>query len=79
MIAYMDEPADLTGWLDRFSTVWVRVDDGAQHAWWPVDPDCGVVGERCHDWVAVDRHGPWLRADDALTRLAVDKVRRVAA
>jgi hypothetical protein len=81
-MSYMVEPADLSGWVDRYGTVWVRVDDLAHRwgHWWPVDPDGGVVGGSVDAWSLVDGYGPFVRADAALTRLAVDKVRaRVAS
>jgi hypothetical protein len=82
----VNEPADLTGWVDRFGDTWVRVDEltGRYGPWWPLtdgphwDDGASAVGNSCI-WAEVEEYGPFTPADPARTAAAIDRVRRAAA
>ncbi len=86
----MNEPANLTAWVDRGGDTWVRVDEPQRPdqwgPWWPLTDGPGWepwarggLGQP-RPWNQVEEHGPFVKADADLTRMAVDKVRqRLAA
>lgn len=83
----MNEPGDLTGWVDRFGGTWVRVDDcpGQYGSWYP---RCDGPGfdERAHGDIGTGRPWEWLAdyvplapASSELTAETIELVRREAS
>jgi hypothetical protein len=70
----VNEPDNLTAWANGHG-VWVRVDSDLSSSWHLL---CGdgfdVVSSAA--WSQVDTLGTFVKADTALTRMAVDKVRQ---
>lgn len=73
----MNEPDDLTGWVDRFGGTWVRVDDCPGpygDSWWSMTA-C-QIGDPC-DWDMVEfDYGPLTPADGAVTAETIELVRQ---
>jgi hypothetical protein len=60
----MNEPDNLTGWVDKHGGTWVRVDDcPGQYdgTWWPRCDGPGFEPQ-AHDRIGQSR--PWSRVDD---------------
>lgn len=85
----MREPGNLTAWVDRGGDTWVRLDDPQRPhqwgTWWPLTDGPGWdewarngIGQP-RPWDQVLEHGPFVKADAALTALALDKVRAAVA
>lgn len=80
----MNEPDNLTGWVDRFGGTWVRVDDcpGQFGCWWPRTDGPGFE-PRVHDGIGQARtwdqvefdYAPLTPADAALTAETIELVR----
>lgn len=82
----MNEPENLTGWVDRMGGTWVRVDDcPGQYGgrWWPRTDGPGfearvhdVIGQS-RDWGQVEfDYTPLAPADPDLTAETIDLVRK---
>lgn len=79
----MNEPADLTAWVDRVGDTWVRVDEvaGWTGAWrclcdgpgWddPGHPGGGRM------WRNIRDYGPFVQADPQRTAAAVGRIRQL--
>lgn len=76
----MNEPDNLTGWVDDANYIWVRVDDcpGSRGCWWPRMPT-GVGTSRSWDEFEESEGfgwGPLTAASGELTTETIDLVRR---
>lgn len=69
----MTEPANLTA-LANAAGVWVRVDSPTSAPWHLLAGDGFDVVGSSH-WLEVEPLGPFVRADAALTEMAVGRVR----
>jgi hypothetical protein len=84
----VNEPEDLTAWVDRDGGTWVRVDDcpGRWGTWWPLtdgpgsDPQVQDGVGQARTWDEVDpEYGPFTEADPVRAARALDLVRQEAA
>jgi hypothetical protein len=70
----VNEPDNLTAWVNGHG-VWVRVDSDQAASWHLLCGD-GFDVVSTSTWPGVEPLGPFVRADAALTAMAVAKVRQ---
>ncbi len=83
----MDEPDDLTGWVDKTGGTWVRVDDcpGRSGPWWPRtdgphwDPRVHSKIGNSFQWEWMDDYRPFTEASPELTAETIALVRAAYA
>lgn len=80
----MNEPADLTAWVDRHGDTWVRVDEVGSEWNGPWRCLCDGPGwDRpghpggCRDWNFVSDYGPFIQADPQRTAAAIARIRQL--